>query len=91
MADTTSVFLKRTGLIRAPELRATCRADGLDRTTTVFGQQAWLDSDKEVLHRRPNCRGSVTRKAPGAAVALLGYLCGSRNMRDARSPCQKAA
>jgi len=47
MADTTPVFLKRTGLIPAPDLRATCRADGLDRTTTVFGQQAWLVSRAE--------------------------------------------
>jgi hypothetical protein len=47
MADTTPVFLKRTGLIPAPELRVTCRADGLDRTTTVFGQQAWLVSRAE--------------------------------------------
>ena len=38
-----------------------------------------------------HCRGSVTRKAPGAldaAVALLGCLRGSRNMRDASSPRQ---
>jgi len=47
MADTTPVFLKRSGLIPAPELRATCRAGGLDRTTTVFGQHAWLVSRAE--------------------------------------------
>jgi len=46
MADTTPVFLKRTGLIPAPDLRATGRV-GLDRTTTVFGQQAWLVSRAE--------------------------------------------
>jgi cytochrome P450 len=44
MAGTTPVFLQRTGLIPGPDLRATCRADGLVRTTTVFGQQAWLVS-----------------------------------------------
>jgi hypothetical protein len=47
IADTTPLFLKRTGLIPAPELRATCRADGLHRTTTVSGQQAWLLSQAE--------------------------------------------
>jgi hypothetical protein len=47
MTDIPPVFLKRTGLIPAPELRATCRADGLDRTTTVFGQRAWLVSRAE--------------------------------------------
>jgi cytochrome P450 len=69
------VFLRRDGVLPAAQLRQASGGGGLARTTTVFGQEAWLvagHADVREVLSDPGGSRSKTAPRSCAPMTLIG-------------------